>query len=239
MKRMSFVLLASFFATAPFAGAANAEVMQVRACGKLTDIPIELRQADEHESALHLTYFVTGNRMSDFKPGSLKVDSLTRLDGAPATDVKVEMDDSASRVSATGSSGRFRIRLLADNAAELARNVRLKGSVIVYGESKTAPTAPVAVPAEGEAKVGDSGYQVYSPVNDGDNIVVRVVGDASRLVDVNLRENGRMTRPLLFRRTETGADIVMRPKPGAKITVGLVLRVGERPESMVPFEFGA
>jgi hypothetical protein len=239
-KVIALITLAGFATIA--LRAATAEPVQMKV---IEDIPAAMvypiRHSDETEPGVLLTYLVTGNRLSEFKPGSLTITDIAGQT-ASATDIgalTATLDDSFLRVSSSGCAGCFRIKIPTTEAAGLARTLKVKGKVIVLGETPVTVFKPTALPADTAPAVKVGEYTVAAPEADGDNTLIHITGNPDRIRDIVISANGKTVKPLLTRKTQTRVDLTLRLKNKPPLAVGLTVRTADRPELTVPFSYGA
>lgn len=238
MKTLFALLIAATLAT-PFAHAASTTALQLKVTEPMPEsVPFPVRRSDESEAGIAITFLVTGNRLSEFKPGSLKIDSLAGLSPADAAAGKPALDDAFCHISPTGGTGRFRIRIPAAQPAAALHGLKVKGSVIVFGEPNATTLRPAIIPAAGKAPVRIGDYTLQPLEKDGDKATVHIKGNPARLRDVTFIEYGRTIRPLEIKWTLDGVTAVLRPRLNSVISASLLVRDGDRPEWTVPFTFG-
>lgn len=163
MDLIRILILGTFVSAPVLAGPPFARLAQVVRTDALpADVPAEVRPMMASGPGVSATFLVTSEKLSEFKEGSLQIDSISAGPGItlpPNIGKRAEFNTFFAGVSPDGTYGRFTVHIPLDGATK-ADGLKLRGSVKAFVGGSAESTKPVPAPLKPGTEVKAGEYTI-------------------------------------------------------------------------------
>ena len=148
------------------AEAPSAELVQILANDHVaSDVPFEVKPFNNNEEGVSVTYLVTGENITGFKPNSVIIENLSVSKGTklpPNLVKRVTFNSFFAKVSPDGTYGRFSVLVPLEHATRVT-GLKFKGSIVARISEKTEKTTYLALPPAGAPAITINAFKISRP----------------------------------------------------------------------------
>lgn len=216
------------------------------------DVPFQVKPMGANDEGVEITFLVVGEDLSEFKEDSLTLSAINAgkdVKLPPNLAKRVKFEKFHTAVSEDGTYGRFTLKIPVQNAAKVAKSLKLSGTVVAYSRGQTETTPAATLPAENAPAVTAGAFKISRGKGPGGffnmgntnekSLGVTITGPLSEMKELVVTSGGKTLKSNSRMSSGDTAGYGFPDWDGkSPVTVSVVIWKN-RPETVIPFTFGS